>query len=116
MCAQKIESYDVSPKQRTILEWRYKRRSELRHKYLKESLNPSMQVMPVDTAVQRLVSLRHNHDYVSNVKLVPHLLFGFMWFGMIYLGSRLLKKQKLDQEHLYRTGQVSYADREFKFA
>ncbi|XP_003489562.1 uncharacterized protein LOC100749293 [Bombus impatiens] len=116
MCAQKIGSYDVSQKQRAILEWRYTRRTQLRHKYLKEVLNPSMQVMPVDNAVQRLVALRHNHDYVSRVKFVPHLVFGLMWFGAIYFGTKLLGKVKGDQEYLYRTGQVAYVDREFKFA
>ncbi|XP_033197052.1 NADH dehydrogenase (ubiquinone) B15 subunit [Bombus vancouverensis nearcticus] len=115
MCAQKIESYDVSQKQRAILEWKYTRRAQLRHKYLKEVLNPSMQVMPVDGAVQRLVALRHNHDYVSHVKFVPHLLFGLLWFGGIYLGSRFLEKVKDNEDYLYRTGQVAYVDREFKF-
>ena len=115
MCAQKIESYDLSPKQRSILEWKYARRTQLRQKYLKEVLNPSMQVMPVDSAVQRLISLRHNHDYVSNVKFLPHLVFGFVWIGTIYLSGRFLKKMKEDEDHLYRTGQVAYVDREFKF-
>ncbi|XP_071877557.1 NADH dehydrogenase (ubiquinone) B15 subunit [Bombus fervidus] len=116
MCAQKIESFDISPKQRAILEWKYARRIQLRQKYLKECLNPSMQVMPVDSAVQRLVALRHNHDYVSNMKLVPHLLSGFMMVGAIYYGGLLLKKVKNSQEELYRTGQVAYVDRESKFA
>lgn len=72
--------------------------------------------MPVETSVQRLMSLRQNHDYISNIKLVPHLLFGAVMFGVVYFGGNLLEKVKKRDEKLYRTGQVAYADREFKFA
>ncbi|XP_060831383.1 uncharacterized protein LOC132915521 [Bombus pascuorum] len=116
MCAQKIESFDISKKQQAILQWKYAKRIQLRQKYLKECLNPSMQVMPVDSAVQRLISLRHNHDYVSNIKLMPHLFFSFMLLGGIYCGALILEQVKGAEEKLYRTGQVAYADREFKFA
>lgn len=49
----------------------------------------------MDSAVQRLVALRHNHDYVSHIKFAPHLLFGLMWIGTIYFGSKILEKVKV---------------------
>lgn len=48
MSSSKIgESFDVSPKQREIIQWRDARRKELRQKYLKEVHNPMKQTMPV---------------------------------------------------------------------
>ncbi|XP_016772616.1 uncharacterized protein LOC725315 isoform X2 [Apis mellifera] len=82
------ELFDVSPKQREIIQWRDARRKELRQKYLKEIHNPMKQTMPVESAVMRLNGLRLQHEYIT----------------------------RDDNEHLYRTGQISYADREFKFS
>lgn len=47
MCAQKIETFDVSAKQREILQFKHLRKIQLRQQYLKEVLNPAVQTMPV---------------------------------------------------------------------
>lgn len=47
MSAQKIETFDVSPKQREILQFKHMRKIQLRQQYLKEVLNPAVQTMPV---------------------------------------------------------------------
>ncbi|PBC25857.1 uncharacterized protein LOC133667459 [Apis cerana] len=109
-------SFDVSPKQREIIQWRDARRKELRQKYLKEIHNPMKQTMPVESAVMRLNGLRLQHEYITRVKLYPHLTSGFILLGSMFAGVLLLNKLKDDNEHLYRTGQISYADREFKFS
>lgn len=44
----------------------------------------------MDDAVQRLIALRHNHDYVSQIKFVPHLLGGLLWLAGFYYGSKFL--------------------------
>ncbi|XP_006625042.1 uncharacterized protein LOC102675427 [Apis dorsata] len=116
MSSSKIgELFDVSPKQREIIQWRDARRKELRQKYLKEVHNPMKQTMPMETAVMRLNGLRLQHEYITRVRLYPHLTSGFILLGSIFATVLLVKKIKDDQEHLYRTGQISYADREFKF-
>lgn len=70
-------SFDVSPKQREIIQWRDARRKELRQKYLKEIHNPMKQTMPV--CVDNFLTL-----YNFN------LLFK-MYFILIYLDSYVIE-------------------------
>ena len=41
------KTFDVSAKQREILQFKHTRKIQLRQEYLKETLNPAMQTMPV---------------------------------------------------------------------
>lgn len=114
MCGQK--TFDVSAKQREILQFKYMRRSQLRQQYLKEIHNPMAQTMPQDDAIQRLALLRSQHEFVVQTRFWPHIVTGIAYIGTIYLCARILKYFKDKQEHIYRTGQLSYRDREYKFA
>lgn len=49
MSSHKIESWDVSPKTKEIMEWRHQRRLQLREEYLRECLNPTKQKLLVCT-------------------------------------------------------------------
>ncbi|KAK9297527.1 hypothetical protein QLX08_008767 [Tetragonisca angustula] len=111
-----MKTFDVSAKQREILQFKHTRKIQLRQEYLKETLNPAMQTMPVDNAIQRLALLRSQHEFVGQTRFWPHIVLGIAYLGTIYLSARILKYFKDKQEHIYRTGQLSYRDREFKFA
>lgn len=107
--------YDVSPKMRKVIEWRYAKRKELRQQYLKEVLNPTRQLMPLDSGIERIATLRIHHQYVVDITFKYHVMGGLCFIGIIALMTWTTKMLKERQEKLYRTGQVSYADREFKF-
>lgn len=109
------ESLDLSKKMKEILEWRHARRKQLRHEYLKETLNPIKQTMPIETAVERFAMLRLRHEYVTKMTARHHLTVGFIFFGTLIVGSELLKAKRESTEKMYRSGVVSYADREAKF-
>lgn len=47
MSAQKMETFDISAKQREILQFKHAKKIQLRQQYLKEVLNPTVQTMPV---------------------------------------------------------------------
>ncbi|CAD1476001.1 unnamed protein product, partial [Heterotrigona itama] len=89
MCAQKIESFDVSAKQREILQFKHLRKIQLRQQYLKEVLNPT-----IDDATQRLALLRAQHEFVGQTKFWPHMVLGIAYIGTIFLCGRLLKYLK----------------------
>ncbi|KAF3428855.1 hypothetical protein E2986_04030 [Frieseomelitta varia] len=116
MSAQKIQTFDISPKQREILQFKHTRKIQLRQQYLKEILNPAVQTMPIDDAIQRLAFLRSQHEFVVQTRFWPHVVVGIAYLGSMYLAARILTYFKDKQEHIYRTGQLSYRDREFKFA
>ncbi|KOX72664.1 hypothetical protein WN51_02958 [Melipona quadrifasciata] len=108
MSAQK--TFDVSKTQREILQFKHTRKIQLRQQYLKEVLNPA-----VDDAIQRLALLRSQHEFVVQTRFWPHVVTGIAYIGTIYLCARILKYFKDKQEQIYRTGQLSYRDREYKF-
>ncbi|XP_076663171.1 NADH dehydrogenase (ubiquinone) B15 subunit [Andrena cerasifolii] len=115
MGSNKIESFDVSPKTREIIEWRAARRKELREKYLRQILHPTKQEIVIDTAMQRFGIMRLTHEY--QVKLTgKSFLLGFCGtLGFIALCMWVGTGMKDRQEHKYRSGLVRYADREFRF-
>ena len=115
MGSNRIESFDVSPKAREIIAWRAARRKQLREEYLRQILHPTKQEVVIDTAVQRFGIMRLTHEY--QVKLTgKSFIFGFCGtLGFIGLCMWTVAGIKNRQEHKYRSGLVSYADREFKF-
>lgn len=71
------ELFDVSPKQREIIQWRDARRKELRQKYLKEIHNPMKQTMPV--CVDNFLTL-YNFNWLFKI-----------YFILIYLNSYIIE-------------------------
>ncbi|XP_076239514.1 NADH dehydrogenase (ubiquinone) B15 subunit [Calliopsis andreniformis] len=115
MSSQRINSYDVSRKMREIIDWRSGRRKQLREEYLKEILHPTKHQMVSDIGVERYTVMRLTHEYQARVTGRSVVVTGGTLFGIIFLSIWLVKVGKEREEHLYRTGQVSYADRKFKF-
>ena len=115
MGSNRIQSFDVSPKQREVIEWRAARRKQLREEYLRQILHPKKQEIVIDSAMQRFGIMRLTHEY--QVKLTgKSFVIGFCGtLGFIALCMWTVAGVKNRQEHEYRSGLVSYADREFKF-
>ena len=115
MGSNRIESFDVSPKAREIIEWRAARRKQLREEYLRQILHPTKQEVVIDTAVQRFGIMRLTHEYQAKLT-GKSFVFGFCGtVGFVILSMWGVGAIKDHQEHKYRSGLVSYADREFKF-
>ncbi|KOC68851.1 hypothetical protein WH47_10839 [Habropoda laboriosa] len=115
MSGPKIESFDVSQKMRNIIEWRHARRKQLREQYLREILKPTKLKLPVDTAMQRYCNARLMQEFQTKVEGKGHGYF-IVGFLTIIIGTMLLAKRSKDkEEHMYRTGQISYVDRNGKF-
>ncbi|XP_053970906.1 uncharacterized protein LOC128872335 [Hylaeus volcanicus] len=116
MGSNRIESFDVSRKTREVIEWRSLRRKQLRQEYLKQILNPIKQQTVIDDATTRFGLMRLTHEYQA--KLTARSFFvgvcGLGTFSAIIMYG-FVKLKELE-ENEYRTGKVSYADREFKFA
>ncbi|XP_026672262.1 uncharacterized protein LOC108628349 [Ceratina calcarata] len=109
------ESLDLSKKMKEILEWRHARRKQLRHEYLKETLNPMKQTMPVETSMERFAMLRLRHEYVTKMTARHHLTVGFIFFGVLIGSSEFLIAHRAEREKTFRSGVIKYADREPKF-
>ncbi|CAK9796954.1 hypothetical protein ANTPLA_LOCUS1026 [Anthophora plagiata] len=115
MSGSKFETFDLSEKARRIIEWRYARRKALRHEYLKESLKPINHTLIKDGALDRYTSVRLLMEYHAKVTARGVGLYILGFFTTIVTIVAVFKKLKKREEHLYRTGQVSYADRTAKF-
>ncbi|XP_054001895.1 uncharacterized protein LOC128888795 [Hylaeus anthracinus] len=115
MGSNRIESFDVSRKAREVIEWRSLRRKQLRQEYLKQILNPIKQQTVMDDATTRFAVMRIAHEYQAKLTARSFFvgvcglttLFGAIMYGFV--------KLKESEENEYRTGKVSYANREFKF-
>ncbi|KAL7289606.1 hypothetical protein TKK_0016462 [Trichogramma kaykai] len=114
MSANKI--YDVTAKQREVIEWKAQRRIELREQYLRERHNPNAPAGHLfDPAIQRHYTLKQSleHLFKPNVKnFCAFVGFTFLPLGLL---CWRVKKYRDAKEHKYRTGQVSYKDRDWKF-
>lgn len=110
-----MDFYDVSPKMREIIKWRDARKKVLREQYLREIYHPMKQSMVVaDQAFERYNVLRITQEY--NIKMTGKVMLACGLFTAACIGfSAIFLQQKFKEEHRIRTGQVSYADREFKF-
>lgn len=49
----------------------------------------------METAVMRLNGLRLQHEYITRVRLYPHLTSGFILLGSIFATVLLVKKIKV---------------------
>lgn len=108
------DSYDISPKEREVKEWRAARRLELRNEYLREMADPKRTTPIMDTGFIRFYATRIQLEklYTPTVRnAIPTI----MLFALIWGTAEVLNVRQEKKEHLYRTGQVSYKDRTFKF-
>ncbi|CAK9815256.1 hypothetical protein ANTQUA_LOCUS8354 [Anthophora quadrimaculata] len=115
MSGSRFETFDVSEKARKIIEWRHARRIALRHEYLKESLKPIKQKLITDGALERYTSVRLLMEFHVKVTARGVGLYALGLITTIVAGTAICVILKDNEEHLYRTGQVSYADRTGKF-
>lgn len=107
--------YDISPEEREVKEWRYTRRLELRKEYLKEVQDPRRVDPILDRGWQRFYATRVQLEYIFKPTLFNTLLMIAATGGLIWGTAMMLKTSRANKEKLYRTGQISYQDRMFKF-
>jgi NADH dehydrogenase (ubiquinone) 1 beta subcomplex subunit 4 len=114
------KQYDVPAKDKRLVQEYAKRRAVLREEYIKQITNPHRHGTGeggtlFDSGIQRFMSMRateYDHFrptpktslYGLCVIVIPMVAFGY-----------LVKRSRDAQEHKYRTGQVAYKDRRFKF-
>ncbi|XP_066993385.1 NADH dehydrogenase [ubiquinone] 1 beta subcomplex subunit 4 [Anabrus simplex] len=113
------DQYDVSAAKRRLLEDKAKQRAILRQEYIKQITNPHRHAtgeggVIFDTGIQRFMSMTvSGYDHF---KPTPRsTAWGLIIVAPIVLYAWWLKSSRDAQEKLYRTGQVSYRDRRFKF-
>ncbi|XP_048504708.1 uncharacterized protein LOC105685986 [Athalia rosae] len=117
--ADQTNKYDISLTELKLEQQRTARRNALRQEYMKVASSPFKSGeggIAFDPALQRFIAAKtRTYDYFR-----PTLKNGAIFYASLItpliLISWYTKKCKDTQEHLYRTGQVSYADREWKFA
>ncbi|CAL1679197.1 unnamed protein product [Lasius platythorax] len=110
----KKEYYNVTPEQREILLWRDAKRKQLRELYLKDSGHPTKSLL-FDTGLHRFAATKTSIEQFFVPTVVNYITRVGCIAGAIIFTAVFIKKRRDAREHLYRTGQVSYADREFKF-
>ncbi|XP_069700382.1 NADH dehydrogenase [ubiquinone] 1 beta subcomplex subunit 4 [Periplaneta americana] len=113
-------TYDVSTSEKRLVDEYAKRRAALRHEYIKQITNPHRHGTGeggtvFDVGVQRFMAMRATE--FDHFKPSPKSsLFGL---GLVVIPiavyAYMLKSWKEKEEHKYRTGQVAYKDRRFKF-
>ncbi|XP_046742167.1 NADH dehydrogenase [ubiquinone] 1 beta subcomplex subunit 4 [Diprion similis] len=114
-------NYDISPEQLRLEIKRNARRNELRQELHKIAFNPYRAGTgeggaPLDPGIQRFMSARaKTYEYFRPTLKGGLKYYTAIWTPIIFF-SWLVKTNRDEKEHRYRTGQVSYADREFKFA
>ncbi|KAL2726830.1 NADH dehydrogenase ubiquinone 1 beta subcomplex subunit 4 [Vespula squamosa] len=107
--------YDISLEDREIKEWRASRRLELRNEYLKELQDPRRSDIVLDKGWLRFYATRVQLEHIF--KQTPYntfLMFAIIG-GTLWCAGTNIKRFRDKKEHLFRTGQISYTDRMFKF-
>ncbi|KAI4502414.1 hypothetical protein M0802_002326 [Mischocyttarus mexicanus] len=107
--------YDLSPEDREVKEWRASRRLELRNEYLRELQDPLRKTAILDRGLQRWYATRLQLEHIFKPTLYNTLLMYAIVGGAVWGTTKLLKTSQESKEKLYRTGQISYQDRMFKF-
>ncbi|XP_017754658.1 PREDICTED: uncharacterized protein LOC108546884 [Eufriesea mexicana] len=111
-----VEFYDLSRKEREVLEWRYARRKQLRTEYLKEILHPTKQTIPVDNALMLFSHTRMQHEYHVKLRFVPHLIVAAGFVTFISTAGTIIRKIKQYRDRIIRSGKKKYSERRYKFA
>ncbi|ODM90468.1 NADH dehydrogenase [ubiquinone] 1 beta subcomplex subunit 4 [Orchesella cincta] len=110
--------YDASPKEQRLVEDRARLRAEFRKEYVKQITNPHRHGHGgylFDPALQRWQSMRAQQYYYFKPNVKTGLWSAFIVFTCFAYG-KLFGITRAAKEKEFRTGMVSYADREFKFA
>ncbi|XP_021948526.1 uncharacterized protein LOC110846178 [Folsomia candida] len=115
--SNKLEQYDVSPKELRNIQERAKIRADFRKEFVKQFTNPHRHGEGgylFDPALQRWQSLKAQQYYyfkpTSKTIFWPILVVSTC-FGY----GHWMKLRRAKREAAYRQGLVSYRDREFKF-
>ncbi|XP_032663412.1 uncharacterized protein LOC116840614 [Odontomachus brunneus] len=106
--------YNLSEEQQQIARWRDVKRKQLREIYLRDSGHPTKSLL-CDTGIYRFASANATVAKRFVPTLTSFLTKVFIIGGLITATYLKLEKDKREQEHKLRTGQVSYADRNCKF-
>ncbi|XP_078050663.1 NADH dehydrogenase (ubiquinone) B15 subunit [Augochlora pura] len=115
MGSNRIESFDVSPKVRETIEWRDAKRKELRESYLKQIHNPVNQKLAMDPGIHRYSYVRSYYHLLQNLNVRFVVISTAALVGTIYGVIHIIKKSKDEEAYKCSTGQIKYADREYKF-
>ncbi|XP_065337089.1 uncharacterized protein ND-B15 [Cloeon dipterum] len=111
---------DLSAKEMALLKQKIQRTAELKQQYLKQVHNPYRHAsgeggFVFDPAVARYQALRAGgYERFKPTWRNGLGAFGVVIFPMLVYGY-FLHKERSEKEHRFRTGQVSYRDRLFKF-
>ncbi|XP_015512079.1 NADH dehydrogenase [ubiquinone] 1 beta subcomplex subunit 4 [Neodiprion pinetum] len=114
-------NYDISPEQLRLEIKRNARRNELRQELQKIAGNPYRAGTgeggaPFDAGLQRFMAARaKTYEYFRPTLKGGLQYYAAIWTPILFF-TWLVKRDRDRKEHRFRTGQVSYADREFKFA
>lgn len=105
---------DISSEQRKIIEWKEAKRLKLRNEYIKELYDPHRHTAVIDEQILRHSNTRNYIErlYKPNIqKILPAIaVAGVVWFSI-----EVLNRRRDEREEKYRTGQVKYKDRLYKF-
>ncbi|XP_047351765.1 NADH dehydrogenase [ubiquinone] 1 beta subcomplex subunit 4 isoform X1 [Vespa velutina] len=107
--------YDLSKEDQEVKEWKASRRLELRNEYLKEIQDPRRIEPVIDKGWLRFYATRVQLEHIFIQTPLNTLLMYTIVGGLLFSVGTFLKKSKDRKEQLYRTGQVKYVDRMFKF-
>ena len=114
------EQYDVTRCEKELLLQKAKRRAQLREEFLRKTTNPMQHAsgeggIVFDEGVHRFMASKVNFydHFKANAKTTK---FGVLYILVPMIGfGYLVKTRREGREHEYRTGQVAYKDRLFKF-
>ncbi|XP_076643071.1 NADH dehydrogenase (ubiquinone) B15 subunit [Halictus rubicundus] len=115
MSRNTYQTFDVSPATREAIEQKAARRQELRESYLKQVHNPIKQQLSMDEGVTRYRVVRQFHEQFGKVTLRSYILGYGITTSIIVLYTWFGKRLKDKESYQLATGQISYADRKYKF-
>ncbi|XP_051163176.1 uncharacterized protein LOC127282746 [Leptopilina boulardi] len=110
--------YDVTARQKKIIEEKAARRLELRNEYLKKYLNPYRPLANgtiFDEPIQRLISLRETRREFNRPTILSWVYHTSMVIVPMILTTLAVKRERDAKERQFRTGQIAYKDRFMQF-
>nr|XP_033338886.1 uncharacterized protein LOC117227600 isoform X1 [Megalopta genalis]XP_033338887.1 uncharacterized protein LOC117227600 isoform X2 [Megalopta genalis] len=115
MGSKRVELYDISAKDREVLEWQAARRKQLRESYLKQVHNPVNQKLVMDPGIHRYSYVRQYYHLLDRINL-RNFTIGtlLLMFTMWATRNTIVQEQDETRKKLW-TGQTKYADVVYKF-
>ncbi|KAL6261291.1 hypothetical protein P5V15_008813 [Pogonomyrmex californicus] len=112
MSSKKI--YNLTPREKEVALWRDAKRKQLREMYLKDSGHPTKSLL-FDTGIYRWSATKASAELYFVPTAIGYITrVGFI-AGLIAATAWIIKTRRDAREHLYRTGQINYADRSHRF-